>query len=93
MIDLTSGNLTEPRGASTERLFYSPSFVLGFGDARAARPFRYPDRAGPNPHKRSGQIAYERGRQFAILWGDRPVTDLSAMLAALADFHIQRAIL
>lgn len=86
-------NILQPRGISTEKLFYSPAFVLGFRDARAGNPFRYPDGApGPKPHIRSAQLAYERGRQFGALWGSRPVTNLSKMKKALARFHSQRLI-
>jgi hypothetical protein len=86
-------NIVSPKGATTERLFYSTAFVVGFGDASAGRPFRYPiDARGPNPGLRSAQIAYERGRQFAVLWAGRSVTDLGAMKAALQTYHDERII-
>jgi hypothetical protein len=88
-----SRNLIDPVGAGTGRLFHSPAFVIGFADGRSGRPFVYPAARGPNAHLRSGQIAYERGRQFAALWQGRPVADLSEMQRALVRFHAVGAIL
>ena len=83
------GNLTGRKSTSTERLFYSPAFVVGFGDHRAERPFRYPDHArGPGLHLRSAQLAYERGRQFSAWLGPRrDVTNLTALKDSLAAAH------
>lgn len=87
-----SGNLTGRMSASTERLFYSPAFVIGFGDGRADKPFRYPDAKGPNTHLRSSHLAYERGRQFGVLWRGRSIANLTEMKEALADFHRRQII-
>ncbi len=86
------GNLTGRISASTERLFYSPAFVIGFRDGRNDLPFSYPSAKGPNPHLRSAQLAYERGRQFGVLWRGKSVVDLSAMKGALAEMHRQKII-
>ncbi len=82
-------NVIGPKGTTTERLFYAPAFIIGFGDHRAERPFRYPERArGPNSHLRSAQLAYERGRQFSAWIGPRrDVMDLASLKASLAAAH------
>ena len=87
-----SGNLTAKCSASTDRLFYSPAFVLGFRAGRMGNAFRYPDAKGPNPHLRSAQLAYERGRQFGALWRGKSSTNPTEMKAALEDLHRRRII-
>ena len=87
-------NVIEGHVHSTDVLFYSPAFVLGFRDQRAGNKFSYPENAkGPNNHYRSAQIAYERGRQFSVLWGRRPVSNLTAMKLELDLLHIRGQIL
>jgi hypothetical protein len=85
-------NLRSSRSTSTEKLFYAPAFVIGFGDGRHDRPFRYPDARGPGQTRKSAELAYERGRQFGVLWRDKPMTNLAQMKAALARLHIEKVI-
>lgn len=81
-------NFSRPMATTTDRLFYSQAFVIGFRDGRGGKRFVYPKGAsGPNPHLRSAELAYERGRQFAVLWAGRSVADLGAMKAALQAYH------
>ena len=72
-------NLRADRTTSTDRLFHSPAFVVGFGDVLAGRPFRYPGVAGAERTEKSARLDYERGRQFGVMWRRRPVFGLSAM--------------
>lgn len=75
-------------GVSNDALFYSRAFIRGFSDKKAGRAFDPPEDGGPLAGKfRSAHFAYERGRQFAVLWGDRPVSNLTAMKDALLKFH------
>ncbi|CAA2142762.1 hypothetical protein [Hyphomicrobium sp. ghe19] len=90
---MTATNASRPMSTTTDALFYSPAFVIGFGDGYAGKRFIYPEgKRGPNPHLRSAQLAYERGRQFGVLWRGRSVADLTAMKAALQAFHDERLI-
>lgn len=85
-------NITKPRGHGTDALFHSPAFIMGFGDYRAGRAFKYPEARGPHGGRRSSEIAYERGRQFGALWAGKPVA-IKAMLEGLERAHRDRIIL
>lgn len=66
-------NLQANKTTSTEKLFYSPAFIIGFGDRCAGRVFRYPNKAkGPGRGEKSRQLAYERGRQYAAFLESSP---------------------
>jgi hypothetical protein len=66
-------NLTAISLTGADKLFHSPAFVAGFSDQRAGRKFRGDILVdGPTRSYRSSQLAYERGRQFSILWGRQP---------------------
>lgn len=86
-------NVIKPRGHGTDALFYSSAFVRGFSDGGAGSPFRcLQGAAGPNSGSRSAEMAYERGRQFAVLWSGRPVSNLTRMIEALAQARAERLI-
>ena len=79
-------NLVVIAKAGADKLFHSPAFVAGFSDQRAGRKFRRNvPLTGPTRSYRSGQLAYERGRQFSILWGRQPF-NTPKMIDALSNW-------
>ncbi len=55
---------------SVDRLYRSEAFQQGYEDYRRGLPFDYPKRCkGPNPSRKSAELAYETGRQFAAWLG------------------------
>lgn len=76
-------NLVPVRSVGSDRLFHSRAFVMGYSDCRWGRKFReVKEGLGPGKTIRSAQLAYERGRQFSVVWGDRPF-DIALMIAEL----------
>lgn len=87
------GNLLKPRGHSSNELFYCSAFIKGFSDQQAGRKFSYPPHGGPNPTARSAEIAYERGRHFSAIWGQRSIWNKSKMIEELERLHREGVII
>jgi len=78
-------NFVATRTIGSDRLFHSRAFILGFGDKAHGRGWRDVEAGmGPSKTLRSAQLAYERGRQFNIIWGSRPFS-VPKMIAKLKD--------
>ena len=93
MSPIESVNFVARVSFSNEKLFFCRAFVIGFGHHQRGLPWREPVRGGASGSPKSPALSYERGRQFAALWGKRPVSNLTEMQAALQEWHNEGLIL
>jgi hypothetical protein len=80
---MTRATQVETRSIKISTIIRSAAFVRGYKEALAGKPFDY----GYNPADPSDLWAYERGRQFSLIWNGPLKHGNKVTVSAIYQYH------